>query len=61
MTSALLATIPAGEAELLALAEQRARAARNWLAQEGIETARIFVLAPRLDGKTRQAAMFSLR
>lgn len=61
MTSALLAKIPAGEAELLALADQRARAARNWLAQEGIETARIFILTSRLDGKTRQAAMFSLR
>ncbi len=61
MTTALLATIPAGETELLALADQRARAARNWLAQEGIETARIFLLTSRLDGDTRPAAMFSLR
>jgi uncharacterized protein involved in outer membrane biogenesis len=61
MEAALLAAIPAGDAELTALADQRSRAARDWLAQQGIETARIFLLGSDVESGTPRRAAFSMR
>ncbi len=43
-----------GDAELLNLANRRAQAAKDWLAESGkISTDRLFITAPRLEGKAR--------
>lgn len=55
MEALLLEHIQVGEAELLALADQRSRAARNQLIQQGVQAERIFVLGSKLDPPTATA------
>lgn len=67
MEQLMLANIAAGDDEMRQLATRRAEAAKNWLVERGgIDAARIFVLAPKIepeaDGKKLGSrAEFSLR
>ena len=59
MEALLLQNIQVGDAELLALADQRSRAVRNQLVKQGVPAERVFVMGSKL-GDVGQAE-FSLR
>ncbi|THF58073.1 DUF748 domain-containing protein [Pseudothauera rhizosphaerae] len=66
MEAVILANTAVGEDELATLAQQRAQAARDWLAEEGgIPAERLFVVAPQLapegEGACGACVRFSLK
>ena len=52
MEQLILANINAGDDELLQLAEQRGKAARDWLVEKGgISSDRVFVSKPKIESE----------
>lgn len=64
MQRLMLAHIPVGEAELRALAERRAKNARDWLLEKGVPSERLFLLRAKTQSNEKKPTAgveFSLR